>query len=99
MLKILKNDKIDDLITYDKKKNKYNLITKTLIIEGNSIDDVKNKLDEGYNKLSQDIEDLNNQKIILKQEKDNFQELVDLQKEAIKNKELKLNLKEKELSK
>jgi hypothetical protein len=48
---MIKNDKIDELITFDKKKNKYNLTTKNLIIDGDSIEDIKNKLDDGYNKL------------------------------------------------
>ena len=99
LIKMLKNDKIDELITFDKNKNKYNLTTKNLIIDGDSIEDIKNKLDDGYNKLQSDIQDITNQKEIFKQEKEKFEELSYLQKESIKNKENKLKLKEKEVSK
>ena len=99
LIKMLKNDKIDELISFDKKNNKYNLTTKNLIIEGDSIDDIKNKLDDGYNKLQTDIQDIINQKDTFKQEKEKFEELAFLQKQSIKNKEYKLDLKDKEINK
>jgi len=57
-IKAIEEQKIDELIKFDKSTNKYNLITNKLLIEGDSIDDVKNKLDEGYVKLDNDINDL-----------------------------------------
>lgn len=77
-IKAIENDKIDELIIYDKKNKIYNLKTKKIIISGDSIEDVKNKLDEGFNNLVNEQDVLNN-------EKDKLQSLYDeLQQEKDK---------------
>ena len=68
-LKSIQNEKIDELIVYNKKNNKYIFKTKKLKIEGDSIDDVKKKIDIGF-------EDLVEQQDIMNKEKDKIKNLV-----------------------
>ena len=69
-LKSIQNEKIDELIVYNKKNNKYIFKTKKLKIEGDSIDDVKKKIDIGF-------EDLVEQQDIMNKEKDKIKSLFD----------------------
>lgn len=73
-IKAIENDKIDELIVYDKKNKIYNLKTKKIIISGDSIEDVKNKLDEGFNNLVNEQDVLNNEKDKLQSLYDDLQE-------------------------
>jgi hypothetical protein len=62
---------------YDKKNNIYNLKTKNLIIKGDNIEDVKNKLDEGYNNLIKEQENVNKEKNKIQE---NFNNLIEQEK-------------------
>lgn len=133
-LKSIQNDKIDELIVYDKKNNNYILKTKKLKIKGDSIDDVKNKIDEGFDNLVNEQNILNNEKDKtqslyddlkekteklkqdtsarkiqtfiknkkqnkeikkFKEEKENFEALSSLQKQALLNKEKKVDRRQR----
>jgi len=95
-IKAIEEQKIDELIKFDKSTNKYNLITNKLFIEGDNIDDVKNKLDEGYVKLDNDINDL---QIKQNELSDNIDSL-EKQKQNLKlETELKSTIYEKNLNK
>lgn len=100
-IKAIENDKIDELIVYDKKNKIYNLKTKKIIIKGDSIEDVKNKLDEGFNNLVNEQEVLNNEKDKLQssydelqKEKENLKIETNIQKEELKRRERELVYRE-----
>ena len=67
-IKAIEEEKIDELIKYDKTDNKYKLVTNNLIIEGNSINDIKKKIDKELKKITNEKEDLEDNKLLLENE-------------------------------
>lgn len=96
-IKAIEDLKIDDLINYNKKDDKYILKTNYLEIIGNDVEDIKNKLDQGYDNLQNDFKKLENEKKKieedkkkLQEDKDNYQSLSDLQKKSLSLKNVKI---------